>query len=171
MFEQFKELLVEEFQVEEDKITLDAELSGDLAINSIELAELILRCEETFGIEIQEDEMHKFVTVGDVVEYLNTKYSAEIEIEFIVIDWDNKEKMLADGSIDLVWNGMTITDERLAAMEISVPYLANKQVAIVKKADASKYGANKEEFFKNTADAVIVVEKGSAGEELVKPVE
>lgn len=106
-----------------------------------------------------------------VVAYLNTKYSAEIEIEFIVIDWDNKEKMLADGSIDLVWNGMTITDERLAAMEISVPYLANKQVAIVKKADAAKYGANKEEFFKNTADAIIIVEKGSAGEELVKPVE
>jgi acyl carrier protein len=72
MFEQFKELLIEEFQVEEDKITLDAELSGDLAINSIELAELILRCEEEFGIDIQEEEMHKFVTVGDVVEYLNT---------------------------------------------------------------------------------------------------
>lgn len=72
MFEQFKELLVDEFQVEEDKITLDAELSGDLAINSIELAELILRCEETFGIDILEDEMHKFVTVGDVVEYLET---------------------------------------------------------------------------------------------------
>jgi acyl carrier protein len=46
--------------------------SGDLAINSIELAELILRCEEEFGIDIQEEEMHKFVTVGDVVEYLNT---------------------------------------------------------------------------------------------------
>lgn len=72
MFEQFKELLIDEFQVEEDKITLDAELSGDLAINSIELAELILRCEETFGISIEEDEMHKFVTVGDVVDYLNT---------------------------------------------------------------------------------------------------
>ena len=72
MFEQFKELLVDEFQVDEDKITLDAELSGDLAINSIELAELILRCEEEFGIDIQEEEMHKFVTVGDVVDYLNT---------------------------------------------------------------------------------------------------
>lgn len=72
MFEQFKELLIEEFQVDEDKITLDAELSGDLAINSIELAELILRCEEEFGIDIQEEEMHKFVTVGDVVDYLNT---------------------------------------------------------------------------------------------------
>ena len=72
MFEQFKELLIDEFQVDSDKITLDAELSGDLAINSIELAELILRCEEEFGIDIKEDEMHKFVTVGDVVEYLNT---------------------------------------------------------------------------------------------------
>ena len=72
MFEQFKALLVDEFQVDEAKITLDAELSGDLAINSIELAELILRCEEEFGIDIQEEEMHKFVTVGDVVEYLNT---------------------------------------------------------------------------------------------------
>ena len=73
MFEQFKELLIEEFQVDEDKITLDAELSGDLAINSIELAELILRCEEEFGIDIQEEEMHKFVTVGDVVDYLSAK--------------------------------------------------------------------------------------------------
>ena len=72
MFEQFKALLVDEFQVDEAKITLDAELSGDLAINSIELAELILRCEEEFGIDIQEDDMHKFVTVGDVVNYLNT---------------------------------------------------------------------------------------------------
>lgn len=72
MFEQFKELLIDEFQVDESKITLEAELSGDLAINSIELAELILRCEEEFGIDIQEEEMHKFVTVGDVVEYLNT---------------------------------------------------------------------------------------------------
>ena len=106
-----------------------------------------------------------------VVAYLNTTYSAEIEIEFIVIDWDNKEKMLADGSIDLVWNGMTITDERLEAMEISVPYLANKQVAVVKKADAANYGANKEEFFQKTADAIIIAEKGSAGEELVKPVD
>ena len=106
-----------------------------------------------------------------VVAYLNTKYSAQIEIEFIVIDWDEKETLLANGSIDLVWNGMTITDERLANMEISVPYLANKQVAIVKKADAAKYGANKEEFYEYTADAIIIAEKGSAGEELVKPVE
>ena len=106
-----------------------------------------------------------------VVNYLNTTYSTQVEVEFIVIEWSEKEALLENGSIDLVWNGMTITDERLAAMEISVPYLANKQVAIVKKADASKYGANKEEFFEKTSEAIIIVEKGSAGEELVKPVE
>lgn len=106
-----------------------------------------------------------------VVAYLNEKYNAEVAVEFIVIDWNEKESLLANGSIDLVWNGMTITDERLAEMEVSVPYLANKQVAVIKKADATKYGANKEEFLQKTADAIIIAEKGSAGEELVKPVE
>ena len=106
-----------------------------------------------------------------VVEYLNNKYSTEVEVEFMEIEWSQKETLLENGTIDLVWNGMTITDERLAQMEISVPYLANKQVAVVKKADVAKYGATKEEFFKNTEDAIIIAEKGSAGEELVKPVE
>ena len=70
MFEQFKALLVDELQVEEDKITPEAELSNDLGINSIELAELVMRCEETFGVDIQDDDIHNFVTVGDVVKYL-----------------------------------------------------------------------------------------------------
>ena len=106
-----------------------------------------------------------------VVKYLNTTYETEVKVTFMVIDWNSKEALLENGTIDLVWNGMTITDEREAAMTISVPYLANKQVAIVKKADATKYGATKEEFFQKTDDAIIIAEKGSAGEELVKPVE
>lgn len=72
MFEQFKALLVDELQVEEDKITLEAELSNDLGINSIELAELVMRCEETFNIDIDDNDIHNFVTVGDVVKYLET---------------------------------------------------------------------------------------------------
>ena len=75
MFEQFKALLVDEVQVEEDKITPDAELSNDLGINSIELAELVMRCEETFGVDIQDDDIHNFVTVGDVVKYLESLQS------------------------------------------------------------------------------------------------
>ena len=72
MFEKLKELLVEELQIKEDDITMDAELSNDLGINSIELADLVLMCEEKFGIEISEDDSNKFITVGDVVDYLES---------------------------------------------------------------------------------------------------
>ena len=106
-----------------------------------------------------------------VVDYLNTTYSAEVEIEFIVIDWNSKETMLENGDIDLVWNGMTISEERSANMAISIPYLANKQVAVVKKTEAANYGTNLEVFKTKTADCVFIVEDGSAGDELVCPEE
>ena len=70
MFEKLKELLVEELQIDADDITLEAELSGDLGINSIELADLVMLCEDKFDIEIDDDNIHNFVTVGDVVNYL-----------------------------------------------------------------------------------------------------
>lgn len=104
-----------------------------------------------------------------VVEYLNDTYDTSIEIEFIVIDWNSKETMLENGDIDLVWNGMTITAERSDKMSMSIPYLANKQVAVVSKADASKYGTNLEEFKTKTSDCIFIVEDGSAGDELICP--
>ena len=70
MFEKFKEILVEELSVNADDIKLEAELVNDLGINSLELADLVLLCEDEFGIEFSEDDIHKFITVGDVVEYL-----------------------------------------------------------------------------------------------------
>ncbi len=72
MFEKLKALLVEELQIDESEITMEAELANDLNINSIELADLVMMCEERFGIEIAEDDSTKFVTVGDVVAYLET---------------------------------------------------------------------------------------------------
>ena len=72
MFEKLKELLVDELQIDEADITLDAELSGDLGINSIDLADLVLLCEEKFDIEIDDESLHKLVTVGDVVSYLES---------------------------------------------------------------------------------------------------
>ena len=73
MFEKIKNLLVEELSVKEEDITMSAELVNDLGINSLELADLVLLCEEKFDIEIGDDDIHKFVTVGDVVDYLSTK--------------------------------------------------------------------------------------------------
>lgn len=71
MFEKLKDILVEELSIDADQITMEAELTNDLGINSLELADLVLLCEDTFGVEFDENDMHKFITVGDVVEYLN----------------------------------------------------------------------------------------------------
>ena len=70
MFETFKTLLVDELQVDEAAITMDAELSADLGINSIELADLVMLCEEKFDITFDDDDIHTLLTVGDVVQYL-----------------------------------------------------------------------------------------------------
>ena len=72
MFETLKNLLVEELQLDADDIKPEAELANDLGINSIELADLVMLCEDKFGIEIQDDDIHKFVTVEDVVNYLES---------------------------------------------------------------------------------------------------
>lgn len=99
----------------------------------------------------------------EVVKYLNEQNETEIEVEFMVINWDSKEALLEEGTIDLVWNGMTINEERLAAMCISVPYLYNKQVAVVAADEVENY--SDKDSFKN---AVIGVEKGSAGQACVE---
>ena len=72
MYEKFVELLVEELQIDRDDIKMEAELTNDLGINSIELADLVMLCEDKFGIEIKDDDIRKFTTVADVVEYLET---------------------------------------------------------------------------------------------------
>ena len=73
MFEKLKELLVDELQIDEADITLDAELSGDLGINSLELADLVYLCEEKFNVVIDDEDLHNFITVGDVVRYLESQ--------------------------------------------------------------------------------------------------
>ena len=56
-----------------------------------------------------------------------------VEAKFVVIDWDSKIMELNSKNIDVVWNGMTLTDEVKAAMECSNPYCNNAQVVVVEK--------------------------------------
>ncbi len=54
-----------------------------------------------------------------------------VELVLTPIDWDTKEMTLDRGDIDVIWNGMTITEARVEAMYFSKPYIANKQVIVV----------------------------------------
>ncbi len=87
--------------------------------------------------------------------------------EFKLINWNAKEGLLKAKTIDCIWNGMTITEERLANMEITIPYLNNKQVAVIRKEDKEIYTSKE-----SMKDAIIGAESGSAGEScVVKTVE
>ena len=86
-----------------------------------------------------------------------------VEVKFQIIDWDNKAFELDGKAIDVVWNGMTITDKVKAAMDCSNPYCNNQQIVIVKKDVADQYQTK--ESVKNLKFAV---EDGSAGQEQVE---
>ena len=70
MFENLKKYLVEEFNVKSENITMESELQGDLGLNSLELAQLVLDYETEYNIEIDDEKVSEFKTVGDVVRYL-----------------------------------------------------------------------------------------------------
>lgn len=82
-----------------------------------------------------------------------------VETEFVEISWDAKITELKSKKIDLIWNGMTVTDELKAEMDFSYSYAKNSQVAVIKKSNAQKY-TNLESI----KGAKVVAEGGSAGE-------
>ena len=71
MYEEFRQLLIDKLEIEPDLIKPDAQLANDLGINSLELADLVLFCEDKYDIEIDDDALQSFITVNDVVEYLS----------------------------------------------------------------------------------------------------
>lgn len=70
MFEKLKNLLVEEMSINPQDITPDAELINDLGFNSLELADLVVLCEDKFDVVFEESDLPGLLTVGDVVNYL-----------------------------------------------------------------------------------------------------
>ena len=66
----------------------------------------------------------------DIMKLIGEKLG--VEIEFVVIDWNNKIFELDGKGIDVVWNGMTLTDAVMEAMECSNAYCNNAQVVITK---------------------------------------
>ena len=85
--------------------------------------------------------------------------SIGIDVEFIEIDWNSKILELNNKNIDCVWNGMTLTDEVLEAMEPSNGYVINAQVVVIP--------ADKADAFQSAdalAGLIVAVEAGSAGQ-------
>ncbi|MBE7058375.1 MAG: acyl carrier protein [Ruminococcaceae bacterium] len=71
MFDKVKEIVVEQLGVDEDSVTMNASFIDDLGADSLDIVELIMAFEDTFGVEIPDADAEKISTVGDVVEYIN----------------------------------------------------------------------------------------------------
>ncbi len=89
--------------------------------------------------------------------------SLGVDVEFVEIEWDNKVLELDAKTIDVVWNGMTLTDEVTEAMECSNAYCNNAQTVILPVDVAADY-----ETAEDLADLTFAVEAGSAGEDEVE---
>ena len=73
MFEKVKEVLMEAINVDEDMITMEANLKDDLGIDSLAAVELSLELETEFDVRIEDEELAKLVSVADIVKLLESK--------------------------------------------------------------------------------------------------
>jgi len=102
---------------------------------------------------------------GDIVGYdidLAKEVAKRLNLKFTAkpINWEAKEMELSTGNIDCIWNGFTMTDERVAAMSFSKAYLNNDQVLVV-RADSG---------IKTLADAagkIVGCQAGSSAEDAI----
>jgi acyl carrier protein len=71
-----KDILVIELGVDADQVKLTADLFEDLGADSLDAAETTMALEEDFDIEIPDEDMMKWKTVGDIVDYIQKRRAA-----------------------------------------------------------------------------------------------
>ncbi len=72
-FEKVKKTIADKLGVESYKITESSSFIDDLGADSLDVVDLAMALEDEFGVKIEDDKLEKFVTVGDVVHYLDDK--------------------------------------------------------------------------------------------------
>ena len=70
MFEQVRQLLAHQFEVDENTITMDTNIADDLGADSLDVVDLVMSLEEEFDMEIPDEAVANIKTVGDIVKYI-----------------------------------------------------------------------------------------------------
>jgi acyl carrier protein len=71
--EKAREIIAKQLGVEQDKILMEASFTDDLGADSLDIVELVMAFEETFQVEIPDDDAEKLSRVKDVIEYITNK--------------------------------------------------------------------------------------------------
>ncbi len=72
VLEKVKVILAEQFDVEEDSITLETDMQDDLGADSLDVVDLLMSIEDEFEIEIPDEEIENIRTVGELVNYIES---------------------------------------------------------------------------------------------------
>ena len=70
-FDKIKELIVDQLDVEEDKVTMDANIQDDLGADSLDIVDLVMSVEDAFEVKIEDEDVENIETVGDIVNYID----------------------------------------------------------------------------------------------------
>lgn len=73
VFDKIKDIIVEQLDVEEDAVTMEASITEDLGADSLDVVDLVMSIEESFDVEIPDEEVENVKTVGDIVKYIENK--------------------------------------------------------------------------------------------------
>ena len=70
VFERIREIICDQLDLEEDKVTMDSDIMEDFEADSLDVVYLVMSIEDEFGLEVPDDQIENFRTVGDVVRYI-----------------------------------------------------------------------------------------------------
>lgn len=70
-FERVREIICDQLDLEEDRVTMETNIVEDLEADSLDLVDLSMTLEDEFGIEVPEEQVEDFHTVGDIVRYID----------------------------------------------------------------------------------------------------
>ena len=70
IFDKVKSIIVDQLDVDEDKVTLNSNIQDDLGADSLDIVDLVMSFEDEFDLEIPDDQVENIKTVGDVVKYI-----------------------------------------------------------------------------------------------------
>ena len=71
MYEEVKTILARQLRIAPERVTLEAQIKKDLGADSVDILQLLMRLEDDYGITIPDQELAKFETVSDVVNFLD----------------------------------------------------------------------------------------------------
>ena len=70
VFERIREIICDQLDLEEDKVTMDSDIMEDFEADSLDVVDLVMSIEDEFGLEVPDDQIENFRTVGDVARYI-----------------------------------------------------------------------------------------------------